>query len=283
VTSAAPQPTTIDRLLERYEALLMDAWGVLITDAGPLPGAVALVDHLVRTGHPFRILSNSASRSREESVGNLVRHGLAIAPEHVLPSIALLGPLFSEEELIGARCAVLGPAGSVEEVRRAGGVVLDPPYEEVEVAVVCDESGYPFVPTVDSVVNAVIRQVERGSSVRLVVANPDLFYPVARDRIGLTTGTVALVIGTLLRHRLGPAAPDWILLGKPERRLFDVACEALGTRNAVMVGDQLETDVLGAHNAGLDSALVATGLVRAREVEDWPGPAPTWLLSDLRV
>lgn len=283
MTSAAPRPTTIGWLLDAYEALLLDAWGVLITDSGPLPGAVALVEHLARTGHPFRILSNSASRSREESVENLVRHGLAIAPEHLLPSIALLGAFFEEEGLSGARCAALGPGGSVEEVRRAGGTVVGPPYEEVEVVVVCDESGYPFVPTVDAVVNAVIRRVERGGAVRLVVANPDFYYPVARDRIGLTTGTVALVIETLLRHRLGPAAPTRVLLGKPERRLFDVACEALGTRNAVMVGDQLETDVLGAHNAGLDAALVTTGLVRARELEDWPGPSPTWLLPDLRV
>jgi HAD superfamily hydrolase (TIGR01450 family) len=273
--------TTVGGLLDRYQAILLDAWGVLITDAGPLPGAVALIERLVRTGHPFRILSNSASRSREESVANLVRHGLAVAQEHVLPSIALLGPWFSDEGLVGARCAVLGPEGSVQEVRRAGGVVLDPPYEEAEVVVVCDESGYPFVPTVDSVVNAVIGQVERGSAVRIVVANPDLFYPVARDRIGLTTGTVALVIETLLRHRLGAATPVRVLLGKPERRLFDVACEALGTRNAVMVGDQLETDVLGAHNAGLDSALIGTGLVRMRALDEWSGPGPTWLLADL--
>jgi ribonucleotide monophosphatase NagD (HAD superfamily) len=56
----------------------------------------------------------------------------------------------------------------------------------------------------------------------------------------------------------------------------------LKTGNAVMVGDQLATDILGAHNAGLDSALVTTGVTRLDAVPH-DAPRPTWVLESLEL
>ena len=64
---------TVGELLEQYETLLLDAYGVLVTHDAPLPGAAALVDHLNATGKPYFILTNDASRSPERSSARFAR------------------------------------------------------------------------------------------------------------------------------------------------------------------------------------------------------------------
>jgi 4-nitrophenyl phosphatase len=53
-----------------------------------------------------------------------------------------------------------------------------------------------------------------------------------------------------------------LVIGKPERVMFDVAVQRLGAApdQTVMIGDRLETDILGAQRAGLRTALVLTGV-----------------------
>jgi ribonucleotide monophosphatase NagD (HAD superfamily) len=46
------EPLTLDALIARYDALLLDAYGILVTLDGPMPGAVALIDRLNRVGKP---------------------------------------------------------------------------------------------------------------------------------------------------------------------------------------------------------------------------------------
>ena len=70
-------------------------------------------------------------------------------------------------------------------------------------------------------------------------------------------------------------------LGKPERYLYDEALHRCGTRNAVMIGDQLETDIRGANACGIDSALVTTG-VSAADLGGVPAALrPTWRLHSV--
>ena len=63
--------------------------------------------------------------------------------------------------------------------------------------------------------------------------------------------------------------------------MFEEAAERAGTRKLVMVGDQLATDIRGARQFGIDSALVLSGLTRPG-TEIVPEEAPTFVLEDLR-
>jgi ribonucleotide monophosphatase NagD (HAD superfamily) len=94
-----------------------------------------------------------------------------------------------------------------------------------------------------------------------VLPNPDLIFPAGADGFGFAAGAVALMFEAALARRY-PQRPElrFVRLGKPEPHLYEQAMRSLGTRNAVMVGDQLETDIAGARSAGIDSALIATGV-----------------------
>lgn len=50
------------------------------------------------------------------------------------------------------------------------------------------------------------------------------------------------------------------MAGKPGAALFETAARHSGARNALVVGDRLDTDILGGNRAGMKTALVLTGV-----------------------
>lgn len=266
-------------LIDRYEVILLDAYGVLVTLAGPLPGACELLETLNRRGQAYYMLTNGAARLPETAARRYREFGLAISAERIITSASLLKPSFAAQGLVGRRCRVLGPADSLRYVELAGGQAVGLE-EDFEVLVVCDQSGFPFLETVDGTISALIEKIEAGRPATMILPNPDLIFPTGRG-FGITSGGIALLIEAALALRY-PARDDlrFIRLGKPHAAIFEEAERRAGSRDMVMIGDQLETDIRGANDFGIDSALVLGGVVSAEAVV-LGGARPTFLLPSL--
>ncbi|HPC84153.1 MAG TPA: HAD hydrolase-like protein [Thermoanaerobaculaceae bacterium] len=249
-------------LLERYEVLLLDSYGVLIHQHGPLPGALALIGTMNAVGKPYFILTNDASRSPQAASRRYHTLGLAIPPERIITAGSLIAPYFAARGLQGARCIVLGPPDSEQYVLEAGGEVIPAEDDaEPDVIVICDESGFPYLETVDAVLTAIFRRLDAGKPLHLVLANPDLIFPRGERSYGLTAGSIALVLEAAMALRYPDGLyPRFEPLGKPHAPIFEEALRRSGSRIMVMIGDQLSTDIKGACDFGIDSALVPTGL-----------------------
>lgn len=271
--------TSIDDLLARYDTLLLDAYGVLVTANGALPGAAELIQRLEGSGQPYFIVTNDASRLAAGIAERLTGLGLPVDGSRIITSGELLTPYFEAHGLVGCTTAVLGPEDSRAYVRAAGGSVVAPD-EPFEVLATCDDRGTPFLEGANQALSTAYAQLERGITPRLVDPNPDLIAPHGAGRFGFTAGALALLIeqGLALRY---PERGDLSFdrLGKPETPLFKEAMRRAGTTNVVMVGDQLATDIAGANAAGIDSVLIAGGVAGG----DRPGagPRPTWLMPPL--
>ena len=270
--------TTIDELVERYAALLFDAYGVLSYSVGALPGAVELIDRLNGAGKPYYVLTNDASALPESRAERYRAVGLNVDAERIITSGSLLTGYFAEHGLRGARCAVLGTEDSAEYVRRAGGDVVAAA-DGFDALVVGDQSGFAFVSGVDAALSALFRMFDGGDAPRLVLPNPDLVYP-NDDGFGMASGSVALIIEAALRQRYPERAPEFDRLGKPNGAIFEAALRLTGTRDMVMLGDTLETDIRGANEFGIDSALVAGGVTPAEGL-DGALDAPTYRIRGL--
>jgi ribonucleotide monophosphatase NagD (HAD superfamily) len=253
-----PTSTTIGALLDRYDALLIDAYGVLVDARGLLPGAAALFAELARRKKPFAIVTNDASRSPATYVARFAELGVAVAPERIVTSGGLLPGYFRDRGLLGARTAVLGTADSIAYVREGGGVPIAlAPGMELDALAVCDDSGTSFVDGIELAFSAVVRAVHAGRVPALVLPNPDLIYPKGGGEYGFTAGAMALLIEAALSRRFPAQNLRFDRLGKPAPHLFIDAQRRLGGHSVVMIGDQLETDIAGAHAAGIDAALLA--------------------------
>jgi HAD superfamily hydrolase (TIGR01450 family) len=270
----------IDALIDRYDVLLIDAYGVLVTSSGALPGAAELTKRLSESGKAYYILTNDASRLPSTAAARYRACGLMIDPDRVITSGLLLKDHFAARRLVGARCVVLGPADSRRYVEDAGGLVVAAS-DAFDVLVIADESGFPFLETVDATLSALVRAIDRRREVHLVLANPDLIYPSGQG-FAIGSGSIALILEAALRVRY-PGRTDlrFVRLGKPHAAMFAEALRRSGTRNMIVIGDQLETDVVGARAFSLDSALVDSGVTRASSTPTPPRLRPTYLLHSL--
>ena len=272
---------TVEDLMDRYRVLLLDAYGVLVHSSGAIDGARELIEALNRSGKPYYVLTNDASKLPATAAARYRGFGLAIEPERIITSGGLITGYFHAHGLSCAPAVVLGPADSALYVELAGGRVA-PPGEPFDALVICDEEGFPFVETVDAALSALFRKLDRGEAVHLVLPNPDLIYPRADGGFGMTAGSVALVFEAALHLRY-PDRPDlrFVRLGKPHAAMFQEALSRSGTMDMVMIGDQFETDIRGASEFGLASALVAGGVTSRGFEKEGPGHRPTYLLRSI--
>jgi len=271
---------TIDALLDRYDAILFDAYGVLVHGSGPMPGAAELLARLNRDDKPYFIVTNDASKLPATAASRYQRFGLPIDASRILTSGMLLTGHFADRGLRGRRCAVLGPADSARYVADAGGEVV-PPDEAFDVLVIGDESGFPFLDWADAALSSLFVSIDAGRPVHLVVPNPDLIYP-GGGGFGFAAGTIANMFEGALSLRY-PDRPElrFARLGKPNTPIFEDAVRRLGTSRAVMVGDTLETDIAGARAAGLDAVWIETGVTAAIAAATPEHLRPTWRMPGL--
>jgi HAD superfamily hydrolase (TIGR01459 family) len=274
---------TVRQLLDHYDVFLIDAYGVLVHADGSFGGAQDFISQIEALGKTFLIVTNDASRLPETTSSVYSTHGVAIAPKHILTSGMLIEDFMAKERLSGSRCVVLGPSDSRKYVERAGGIVVDPDRDgALDVLFLCDEAGFPFLDTIDETVTMLVNTLAAGKTVRLVLPNPDILYPKGGRGLGVAAGAIAGMFDTVLRHARPDDPPQFIPLGKPHAPIFDRARAMTGSGKTVMIGDQLQTDILGASRCGIDSVLVGSGVSYQTQEKSQDSVTPTFLLASLK-
>lgn len=253
---------TARQLIERFDGFLLDAYGVLVNSHATLAGAEEFMRELRRRGKPFRIISNDGSTTPEAKVERWAQRGLNVEPEQLLTPWHLLASEWSSLTVEGKSGYVIGTALSEEMLRRAGGRVVEEG-ESPDIIFLADEMTEPFMKRCDRALSlAVQAERELGKLPELVLLNPDLVYPTD-DGYGFTAGAIALMFEGGLERLTGRAC-RFLRVGKPGAEMFELGLRSLGLTKdrVVMLGDQWETDIRGAHGAGLESVLLTTGLGR---------------------
>jgi len=251
-------------VLARYRAFLVDVDGVLTRGNEALPGAAAGLAALRQRGRTL-VLTNNSTRSRDELARHLRDLGFGVGPDDVVGS-AFLAARYLTMHCGPSAVWVLGEEGIRGEMAAAGHRVAEDPREAAWVVVGMDRHL-----TYEKLSHA-LEALVRGA--RVLATNEDATFPTAA---GLVPGAGALV-GALR----GMGYPPDVVVGKPSPVGFEVALDVCGVQpeGALMIGDRLETDVAGANAAGIDSALVLTGVCTdedARKSET----RPRWLAASL--
>ncbi len=160
---------------------------------------------------------------------------------------------------------VLGPKDSATYVERAGGVVA--PVElatEYDAIICCDDAGYPFLGTLDTAMSALFRLIALGRPPALILPNPDIIYNKSESSYGFTAGAAAMLLEAAIVRRFPQSPLRFERLGKPKPALFEAALGDHPRARTVMIGDQLETDIVGAAAAGIDSILLESGIASSK-------------------
>jgi len=249
--------------LERYRTFLLDIDGVLVRGPVPIDGAAAALKALRERGR-CAFLTNNSSRSRRGLVARLASLGVQADERDVVPSSYIAATHLAAQGSVSFW--LIGEDGLDEELRLAGHRRCERP-EQAEWVVVGIDRAIDYAAIADA-----LRALRAGA--RLLATNHDPTFP---GPDGPLPGAGALV-GALE----GMGFPAEVIVGKPSPIAFRVALDRLGVdpSSALMIGDRLETDILGATDAGLDSALVLTG-VTSREDLARSAIRPTWIAETL--
>jgi|GEM_PF-595021 len=249
----------------RYTKLIFDLDGVLYYDKSiPIPPALEVLGRL-RQGAELMYLSNTSTIPPVQVARRLEKLGFPAREEEVVTSFALT-LAFLRSQSPGARVFVIGTEPFRQAVAANRNPLVEP--EEAELVVVGLDPELTYAELAQG-----LTALEKGAG--LVACDLDRFYPTPR---GLRPGAGA----TLGAFRGMGFTPDHVC-GKPFREGMELAFRIRGFRpgpDCLLVGDQLETDILGAANLGIDSALVLTGLTRRPDLASSP-VRPTYVLEDL--
>lgn len=227
-----PQPDSmsVSELFDCYDALLIDAFGVLVHSEGAFSGAASFVKRLDDERMPYVIITNDASRLPETCAQKYRRDGLDIPVERIVTSGSLVTDYIEDHDLQGARALVLGTRDSKAYAERAGATLVEASDGDFDVLIVGDESGYDFIPAVDEALTTLFHKLDAGDDFHLVLPNPDLIYQRSENSYGFASGSIAALFERALAARYPGEDLSFERLGKPFAPMFEEAVARAGTR-----------------------------------------------------
>lgn len=230
--------------LNTIRYLIVDIDGVLWHGKQPLPGVPEFFAFLNSRGIRFIIATNNSARPISDITGRLARMGIHVEAGDVLTSAEATALYLPHIVPPGSRVLLVGGKGIAHALTHAGYQLAD---HDVAAVVV----GVDFELTYDKLTRATL-EIRRGAV--FVGTNNDKTFP---SDDGLTPGAGAIIAAVQTATDAQP-----ILIGKPQRAMFDMAVQAMGGDPAAtaMLGDRLDTDIEGAQRAGLKSILLLTGV-----------------------
>ena len=253
--------------LDGTDVIFADLDGVVYTGEESIRYAVEALND-ASAHHRVAYITNNASRTTEQVATHLRALGLNADADDVVSSPQAAVKIL--KTLIPAKSTVLviGGEGLIAEVAGAGFRVTDSANDSPAAVI------QGFAPTVGWV-HLAEASFALHTGIPWVATNTDWTIPVAR---GIAPGNGTLVSAVHLAVGRLP-----VFAGKPERAIFDFARDKFAADNPLVIGDRLDTDILGANRAGMRSALVLTGIDgRKQAIAAAEEQQPTYILGDLR-
>jgi 4-nitrophenyl phosphatase len=237
--------------LTDVQNLLIDMDGVLYRGQTALEGSSDLIRFLQAHDLGYLLVTNNSTLSPLQFTERLAGMGMDVAPEHILTSGVATAEYLRTLAPNGAGVFVVGEAPLIAELEKRGFHLTgrDADY------VVCGwDKGINF-----EKLRTATLAIRDGAT--FVGTNPDKTYPLEND---LIPGA-----GALLAAISAATDVDPIIVGKPETIIFEQSLHMLGTdaEDTALLGDRLDTDILGGKRAGIATIMVLTGISTPEEVE----------------
>ena len=282
-----PSYIDIEAIFDHYDAVFFDAYGVLVDGIDALPNAEQLVNIMNASAMNYFIVTNDASKSIESLSNKFQRQGMRIPVERIVNSGSLISGYYRDEDLVGRPTLVLGTKDSRTYVSGSCAKILSlDSNSEPDVILFTHSSPYDWESTLKHLLNLVSKRFKEKDPIRMVLPNTDFIYQDGPAEFGMGAAAFVETLEEALmrlhgKHNVLRASK----LGKPHPPIFIEAIRRAGSNNAVMIGDQLETDILGANNVGIDSAVVTTGINKRSDPEEFndmpDNLTPRYILTSL--
>ncbi|MBF0297666.1 MAG: HAD family hydrolase [Oligoflexia bacterium] len=240
--------------MNRRIGFLIDMDGVIYRGNELIDGSVKFINLLEQRQIPFTFLTNNSQRTQKDIIVKLNRWGLKINEDNVYTS-ALATARFLSQQKPNGTAFIVGEGGLFNALNDVGYAIVDKNPDFVVI-------GEGRLLNLE-IMELAVRLVSKGA--RLIATNLDANCPTAEGEI--RPGCGAFV--KLIEEATGKKA---FSVGKPCPIIFRSARKRLnlGTDDTIVIGDTMETDILGAVSLGLTSILTLTGSTKRNDLINYP-------------
>lgn len=254
-------------IIDKYEIVFFDAFGVIKNYSGLVSGIENTFTYLEREKKEYYIVTNDASRGPQQLAESYHRMGLKAVTADRIISSGMLTKEFLDLKVPDGIVAYLGTSNSAHYIERSGlqtlpmSEVNESNIDKVSALIFLDDEGFDWCQDLNKTVNLI-----RKKTIPVIVANTDRAYPLSASNVSIAIGGIAAMIESVV-------GKQFIRFGKPDSQMFMFAYDLIreyrqvSKSDIVMVGDTLNTDILGGNKFGLDTVLVLTGNTLAKDYE----------------
>lgn len=251
-------------LIDKYEAFAIDLDGVVWRGERLIEGAVEGLSAIRASGKPMLLLTNNGGYHPDEVVERLAEGGFRLERSEVLTTTIVARDWVARNGLEGAPAFILAPATVAAQLSDVLRIRYIEAGQVAKLVLVGRDTDFNYARLAYAA-----DAIRAGAS--FLSLNKDPVMPVENG--GKVPGTGSIVAA--VEAASGRTAT---VLGKPEPPMMQAAAERLGSEGVLMIGDRVESDILGARRMGWDAALVLTGL--STRDSAWE-PEPTYALPAL--
>ena len=240
------------------KGIILDLDGTIYWGQNEVAGASEFVGHQQDAGVRCLFVTNRSNRTPDTVCAQLRGYGITCETDDILTSGQ------ATAQYIGSgRVFCVGEQGLVTALEEVGLTVTS---ESPDFVVVSFDRTFTY-----DKMKAACVLIDGGA--RYIATNPD---KCLRNEGALIPGTGAIVAAVTAGCGVEP-----VVIGKPERLIFDMAMERLGMDRdqVIAVGDNLETDIPAGARAGIRTVLMLTG-ISTRDDLAAAADKPTWVAED---
>ncbi len=256
-------------LLSSYDHVVLDLDGCVWVGDACTRGAPEAISELRGAGKTVAFVTNDSRRSPEEYVRKLWSLGLQASLEEVVTAGSAIQHMLAERGR-GKGTYVIGSPAIFRHVADSGQRIVNGTERasEADLVVVAGHDDLHFAE-----LRAATQALLAGAE--MIAADRDRTFP---NEDGAWPGTGAIVAA--LEYATEKTAS---IVGKPKPQLFYTALDRMGPGRTLVIGDRLDADLRGAKAAGLDAAIVLTGVTSRAAAEAAEEPAPVAVAEDLHA
>ncbi len=231
---------------------LIDMDGVIYCGSHMIPGADEFINVLLRKNIPFLFLTNNSQRTRRDVQTKLQRMGIDVEESHVF-TCAIATARYLAKLKPNGTAYIIGEGGLLQAMHQNGFSIVD----HAPDFVVVGEGRTVTLDALESAVNMIM------GGAKLIATNMDPNCPTqtgTRPGCGATVAYLEAVTG---RKAFSVGKPSPIMMRAARKELN------LATSQTVMIGDTMNTDILGGVQMGYRTVLTLTGGTRRSDLEQY--------------
>ena len=250
--------------MKKIKSLIFDMDGVLWRDQTPIGDLAHIFNSLQHHNIKYAFATNNSTKSPSEYQDKLNKFGISVKEDQIITSATTLVELLKEKFPNGGPVHILGENGLREALHQNGFYHRDQ--------------------HVISVVGGLDRQIdyEKLKIATLLLQQKVDFYYTNADTTFPTPDGIIPGAGSILRALEVGSGRNAVLAGKPKSKMFEIAMRTIkaSAASTLVIGDRLDTDILGGLNAKCLTALVLTGISKTEDLKNSPYQ-PHWVFENL--